>query len=75
MVLDTLVSDMSEILRFALKDVEIIDDESKKVKHGEWIDYDDAYGSLMCSVCEDDAPDDIPWDFCPNCGARMENKE
>lgn len=42
-----------------------------EVKHGEWIDYDDDYGSLMCSICEKDAPNDIPWDFCPNCGADM----
>lgn len=42
-----------------------------EVKHGEWIDYDDDYGSLMCSICEEDAPDDIPWDFCPHCGADM----
>ena len=39
--------------------------------HGEWIDYDDDYGSLACSICNKDAPYDIPWDFCPNCGADM----
>ena len=42
--------------------------------HGEWIDYDDDYGSLMCSICEKDSPDDIPWDFCPNCGANMKGE-
>ena len=43
--------------------------------HGKWIDYDDDYGSLACSICNKDAPNDIPWDFCPYCGADMRGEK
>lgn len=65
-VLDTLVSDRSEILRFALKDVEIIDDESKEVKHGEW-------QGTVCSMCGASVSNYYDCDFCPKCGANMQD--
>jgi len=40
---------------------------------GEFFSCED-YGSLMCSICEEDAPDDIPWDFCPHCGNPMRKR-
>lgn len=43
----------------------------RPVVRGRWIDYDDDYGALCCSVCEKDAPEDTQWNFCPNCGADM----
>lgn len=43
----------------------------RPVVHGEWVEYDDDYGALCCSVCEKDAPDDTRWPFCPHCGADM----
>lgn len=43
----------------------------RPVVHGRWIDYDDDYGALCCSVCDKDAPEDTRWPFCPNCGADM----
>lgn len=43
----------------------------RPVVRGQWIDYDDDYGALCCSVCEKDAPEDTRWPFCPNCGADM----
>ena len=47
----------------------------RPVVRGRWIDYDDDYGAYCCSKCEKDAPEDIRWNFCPNCGADMrENK-
>lgn len=53
------------------------DDFVKKVmtavqpKRGRWIMKGTAYG---CSVCESDAPTPF-WNYCPNCGARMEAKD
>lgn len=43
----------------------------RPVVRGEWHEYDDDYGKICCSVCEEDAPCDYPWNFCPNCGADM----
>lgn len=43
----------------------------RPVVHGRWIDYDDDYGAYCCSVCEQDAPEDTRWLYCPNCGADM----
>lgn len=43
----------------------------RPVVRGRWIDYDDDYGAYSCSKCEKDAPEDIQWNFCPNCGADM----
>lgn len=43
----------------------------RPVVRGEWHEYDDDYGKICCSVCEEDAPCDYPWNYCPNCGADM----
>ena len=40
-------------------------------EHGEWLDLDDDYGVLTCSVCDESSPLDRRWNFCPNCGADM----
>ena len=45
--------------------------DARPMVHGEWHEYDDDYGKICCSVCEEDAPCDYPWNFCPNCGADM----
>ena len=41
------------------------------VVRGKWLEPDDDYGYLMCSVCEERSPNDERWRFCPNCGADM----
>ena len=43
----------------------------RPVVRGRWIDYDDDFGAYCCSKCEENAPEDIQWNFCPNCGADM----
>jgi len=47
----------------------------RPVVRGEWHEYDDDYGKICCSVCEEDAPCDYPWNYCPNCGADMRNAD
>ena len=46
------------------------------VRHGRWENYD-GMGYLVCSECRDvyideDWLKDGKWDYCPNCGARMD---
>lgn len=43
----------------------------RPVVRGRWLDYDDDYGAYSCSVCEQDAPEDTKWPYCPHCGADM----
>lgn len=43
----------------------------RPVLRGEWLEPDDDYGYLECSVCEERSPNDERWNFCPNCGAYM----
>ena len=46
-------------------------------KRGEWIDSKERMRPDMCSVCgcvyeADRFMDKIAWNYCPNCGAKME---
>jgi hypothetical protein len=70
-VLDTLVSDRLEILRFALKDVEVIGDIEEDKKHGEWIDK----GSLSCRCSNCGCKSSKESKFCSECGAEMRGVE
>lgn len=50
------------------------------IRHGEWIgtELDGYFVSLVlkCSVCGCLVEDDEPtWNYCPNCGARMDGGE
>lgn len=56
--------------------------DAKPVRHGKWAD--DAMGVLRCSECNAQAPwkygrdyIDYRWkaNYCPNCGARMDEDE
>ena len=47
--------------------------EAEPVRHGRWIDHEYKefpIGRYECSVCG--AKHDMEWDYCPNCGARMD---
>lgn len=42
-------------------------------RHGRWIDHkykEYPIGRYECSVCG--AKHDMEWDYCPNCGAKMD---
>lgn len=50
------------------------------VKHGEWLNDDDEWKFYKCSICGNEAYWDTDYgqqlfDFCPNCGAKMDGKE
>lgn len=68
---------------------EIIDklnerNNAEPVRHGKWTrDYESSWGDsrFMCSVCH--CKESVPtcngepsiWDYCPNCGAKMDEEE
>ena len=39
------------------------------VRHGRWIDNEIGYS---CSICLHGSPNGAKWNYCPNCGARMD---
>ena len=65
---------------------EIVDDvlceagksmDAVEVVHGHWESRTDVPGFVRCSVCHDcnvydDWPDGKKWNYCPNCGAKMD---
>ena len=55
--------------------------ESEPVRHGRWCfeEYPDGYYHWECSECEkwfqeDSMKIDEEWNYCPNCGAKMDGK-
>jgi hypothetical protein len=53
--------------------------DAEPVRHGRWVKANFS-GFLVCSCCEDvfinsDWLHDGKWNYCPNCGARMDAKE
>ena len=54
--------------------------EAQLPKRGEWIDSKERMRPDMCSICgcvyeADRFMDKIAWNYCPNCGAKMEVQE
>ena len=58
-------------------------EDVEPVRHGHWKVVNDSYGGKAyiceCSECEDTVwvykDSDRKWNYCPNCGARMDGKE
>lgn len=53
--------------------------ETAPVVHGRWEPRTDVIGFVRCSVCHDcniydDWPDGKKWNYCPNCGAKMDGE-
>ena len=51
--------------------------DAVEVVHGRWEARTDAIGFVRCSVCRDcniydEWADGQKWNYCPNCGARMD---
>ena len=58
----------------------ILSVDAEPVRHGKWLCSDDIYETAVCSVCNFDTGEPYEyvkksWNFCPNCGAKMERKE
>ena len=68
------------VFKWLAEEFEIIDAptvDAVEVVHGRWEPREDAIGFVRCSVCHDcniydDWPDDKKWNYCPNCGAKMD---
>lgn len=51
--------------------------DAVEVVHGRWEPRTDVIGFVRCSVCRDcniyeDWADGKKWNYCPNCGAKMD---
>lgn len=60
-----------------LDEVQTVDAEP--VRHGKWLCSDDMYETAVCSVCNCDTEEPYEyvkksWNFCQNCGAKMDAK-
>ena len=58
-----------------LKELKPVD--AVEVKNGRWEPREDVKGFVRCSVCHDcniydDWADGKKWNYCPNCGAKMD---
>ena len=67
----------SEEVEQAIKDAPTVD--AVEVVHGRWEPRTDVIGFVRCSVCHDcniydDWADGEKWNYCPNCGAKMDLK-
>ena len=65
-----------ELYHRALSDVVRLTVEGVKRKHGKWLDVTTLGNEFICWVCSEcrhgaDFVDE-PYNFCPNCGARMD---
>lgn len=51
--------------------------DAQEVKHGKWLHSDYILNRSVCSVCKfvTDDIDSAIMNFCPNCGAKMDEKE
>ena len=67
----------SEEVEQAIKDAPTVD--AVEVVHGWWEPRKDVLGFVRCSACHncniyDDWPDGKKWNYCPNCGAKMDGE-
>ena len=55
-------------IRWLISHIPTVDAEP--VRHGKWIFGGD--GCVLCSVCDEEVPNYIHRNYCPNCGAKMD---
>lgn len=72
-----------EVFYNAVKMLELIPTaDVVEVRHGEWIEFEDNFFDTLyqCSVCKEEfvlaegTPSENLWNYCPNCGAKMDGK-
>ena len=66
---------VSELFIALLKEEPTI--EAEPIRHGRWEKSPHLYGYVRCSVCKncnvwDEWVDGNKWNYCPNCGAKMD---
>jgi rubrerythrin len=60
--------------------IELVEDaqtvDAVPVKHGRWIHHKGGYSDhYECTACGKPIVLTAKWDFCPNCGAKMDGKD
>jgi rRNA maturation protein Nop10 len=82
------VGDIPVITKEEIDKMPTVDDVPVPVRHGKWIIRDNpgtGWYRVTCSECGEDVTSTAPcigffpnakvtWDFCPNCGARMDEE-
>ena len=63
---------MATLLTRSADTIEMLSEKAREPKRGEWVD-DDFVGQYRCSECDYYAIDE--YDYCPNCGAEMRERE
>ena len=77
LLLSTAITDKqreySECVQYAVQKMPTVD--AVPVRHGKWVDDSNGIEGAWnyCSVCGEQAID--LYDYCPNCGARMDGKD
>ena len=69
-------NDACDYIRGKLEAMPVTDGAS--VRHGRWVEKEKYTFGIMydCSLCENRILDNgHPWNYCPNCGAKMDEKE
>ena len=54
----------------AINDAQTID--AVPARHGRWIDTPDEMTKYKCDNPKCGFPSFVPWNYCPNCGAKMD---
>ena len=73
-------SDCFDMLHYAIQNGWIFPSDVSPVRHGRWVSTPHKL-ARVCSVCNHDEPykfsdiDADVYDYCPNCGAKMEENE
>lgn len=49
--------------------------DAEPVRHGRWIEYSDNTGLFYCNLCGYIYAKILSHDYCPNCGAKMDESE
>ena len=49
--------------------------DAVEVVHGRWIDTPDEMTKYKCDNPKCGFPSFVPWNYCPNCGAKMDSED
>ena len=66
-----------EVCVFLINYMEVLEKQRQEPKIGHWITTRTLMhdGEFYCDRCKCEAPKNKKWDYCPNCGAKMESED
>ena len=64
------------IARLHVADIDVLPRvDAVEVVHGRWIDTPDEMTKYKCDNPKCGFPSFVPWNYCPNCGAKMDSED